>query len=63
MFESIRAAIDVLERDVATLDAHGLSGADAARYVALFARGERICAAGKTLTAARVSVTNAWQQR
>jgi hypothetical protein len=33
------------------------------RYVALFARGERICEAGKTLTAARVSVTNVWQQR
>lgn len=62
MFEKIRSSIDALEQAIAALEPGCVPGDDAATLVELFARGERICAAGKTLAAKRVDDSNVWRR-
>ena len=47
---------------VARLEPERLEGVDARTLTEMFARGERLCAAGKALAARRVAQTGAWQE-
>jgi hypothetical protein len=60
MFDEARAAIATLRSMVRALDPACLAGRDAAELLKLFTAGERVCAAGKTLLAARVADANGW---
>lgn len=53
-------SIDAIAAVVEALELAALSGADARRLAELFARGERLCAAGKLLAARRVSDSATW---
>jgi hypothetical protein len=52
---ALSSAIDVIARFVSGFEAGRYAGQDAATLVAWFTRAERLCAAGKTLAAARVA--------
>jgi hypothetical protein len=56
----VQGAIDEVEAVLASLDPDVLDGQLATRYVELFARLERLGAAGKALAARRVVATKAW---
>jgi hypothetical protein len=60
---SLRGAVTTLERLVAATDALSscMSGAEAEDLALLFARGERLCGAGKTVTAGRVADTGTYR--
>jgi hypothetical protein len=60
MNDELAAAIDRIEALVTTVDADCLDPRLAVQLVGLFARGERLCAAGKTLAAGRVDSSGAW---
>ncbi len=60
MFERVQRLVDQLEGEVRRLDPDCLDGGDAGRLAELFARGERLCATGKGLTARRFEDSNAW---
>lgn len=57
--EALSAALEVLASQVGLLDASCVSSDGARRLLALFVRGESICAAGKTVVARRVETSNA----
>ena len=61
MFEEVRGAVDDLETVTRELDPWLLDGNDAAALLETFARGERICAAAKSLLARRVEETKVWR--
>jgi hypothetical protein len=61
VFDDVRGAIDSLERMARGLDADCLDGSDAAELVAVATRGERICAALKTVGARRVEKAGTWK--
>ena len=52
--------IEALAGLVGRLDVAGLSGGDAAELTGLFARGERLCATAKAMTARRASQAGQW---
>ncbi len=52
------AAVEVLAAFVSALEPGRYSGTDAATLVSLFSRAERLCAAGKTVAAARAATAN-----
>jgi hypothetical protein len=54
-------AIEVLAAFVGTFEADRYSGADVAHLASEFTRGERLCAAGKTVAAARAAAANCHQ--
>ena len=62
MLAQVRDASDQLEAVLASLDPDVLEGAVAAEYVAVFAKVERLAAAGKALAARRVVATGVWQR-
>jgi hypothetical protein len=61
VFEEVRSAIAVLETVARALDPERFDGHDAAELLEDFARGERVCAAAKSLLARRVDETGAWR--
>jgi hypothetical protein len=62
MGDGLRAAIDQIKSVVAGLEPACFSASDAAGLFELFAEGERLCAAGKALLAARVADSGLWRQ-
>jgi hypothetical protein len=60
MYESLSSAVEAIEGIVATFEPTVLSGRDAVRLVDLFAKLERVAAAGRTLAGRRVEQTRAW---
>ena len=60
MLAQVRGATDEIETVLASLDPDVLDGSLAAEYVEVFARLERLAAAGKTLAARRVVATRSW---
>jgi hypothetical protein len=61
VFERLRSAVGDLEAVSRALDPGCLDGRAAASLVEVAARGERICAAIKSLAARKVEETNAWR--
>jgi Domain of unknown function (DUF222) len=61
VFAQIRSAVGALEAVSSGLEPWRLDGRDAARLVELAARGERICASIKALSARRVEETKVWR--
>jgi len=61
VFRRLRGVVEDLETVSRALDAGCLDGPAAASLVEMAARGERICAAIKSLAARRVEETNAWR--
>jgi hypothetical protein len=61
VFDQLHNALDLLERAVAELEPAHLDGPGAAKLVDLFARAERLCSAGKALTARRADEAGAWR--
>jgi len=61
LFEEVRSSISTLESVVRVLDPGRFDGHDAAALLEEFARGERVCAAAKSLLARRVEETNVWR--
>jgi len=61
MIDRVEAMTEALRGLVSGLDPGALSAVDAARLVELFAEGERLCAAGRTLAAGRVQRSPAWR--
>ncbi len=59
MFDQVRAALDTLEGVVRGFEPACVDGPDAVTVLELFARIERLAAAGKTLAAVRVEETGA----
>ena len=59
---TLSEAIEALAEVVDGIDPARTSGSDAARLVKLFERGERLCAAGKTLMAARAAECQEWSK-
>ncbi|HEY1990457.1 MAG TPA: hypothetical protein VGG43_13390, partial [Acidimicrobiales bacterium] len=58
---AVNRAFDVIASFVESFEPGRYSGGDAAELVTLFARGERLCAAGKTLAARRAADANQHQ--
>jgi hypothetical protein len=56
----LAGAVETVAGLVSGFDPAVLSGSDARRMAELFARGEKLCAAGKLLAAQRVADTSAW---
>lgn len=59
---TLSETIQALAEAVEGIDPARTSGADAARLVKIFERGERLCAAGKTLMAARAAECQEWSK-
>jgi hypothetical protein len=61
MFEQLSSALATVESVLAELEPELFEGLDAARLVELFAKLERLGAAGKALAARRVAESNVWR--
>jgi hypothetical protein len=61
-FPDLQPILKELRRAVNQLEPRSLSAAEAQTLVKLFAEGERLCAAGKTLAARRVERSGAWRE-
>ncbi|MBA3654476.1 MAG: DUF222 domain-containing protein [Actinobacteria bacterium] len=61
MLRDIEEAIGLLEPIVATLDPETLAADDAVLLVKVFGKGERLCAAAKSLAARRVAQCGTWR--
>ncbi|MGH9064731.1 MAG: hypothetical protein ACRD0L_12305, partial [Acidimicrobiales bacterium] len=57
MFRELQEAVGAIEAVLADLEPGALSGEDARAMVQVFARGERLCSAGKSLCGLRVHQT------
>ena len=57
MLDQVRAALTTLEEVVRDFEPRVLEAGDARTMLELFAKGERLCAAGKALTATRIEAT------
>ena len=62
MLEEVRSAVDALEGVARELDPLRFDGHCAAELLETFARGERLCAAAKSLLARRVEETKVWRE-
>jgi Domain of unknown function (DUF222) len=62
VFDEVRGAVSQLEEVLRDLDPGRVDGRDAAELLDVFARGERLCAAAKTLLARRVAETGVWRE-
>jgi Domain of unknown function (DUF222) len=62
VFEEVRTAVATLEVVARELDPALFEGRDAAVLLEVFGRGERVCAAAKTLLARRVDETGVWRK-
>ena len=62
MLEEVRSAVDALEAVARELDPLRFDGHCAAELLETFARGERLCAAAKSLLARRVEETKVWRE-
>jgi hypothetical protein len=62
VFPALEAAVARLDDVVRGLEPQVFDASGAARLVDVFARGERLCAAGKALAARRVDETGAWRE-
>jgi len=62
MLEEVRSAVATLEAAVRALTPGDLDGPGALRVLELFAKGERLCAAGKAISAKRVDETGVWRR-
>ncbi|HKH26054.1 MAG TPA: DUF222 domain-containing protein [Acidimicrobiia bacterium] len=62
MFEEVRSSVVALETVARELDPGRFDGHDAAALLETFARGERVCAAAKSLLARRVEETKVWRE-
>jgi Domain of unknown function (DUF222) len=62
VFDEVRRAVSQLEAVLRDLDPGRIDGRDAADLLEVFARGERLCAAAKTLLARRVEETGVWRE-
>jgi hypothetical protein len=62
MFDEVRSALSTLEGVMRDFEPGVLEAGDARTMVELFAKGERLCAAGKALSAARVAATGAHRE-
>jgi hypothetical protein len=63
VFEEVRTAVATLEVVARDLDPALFEGSDAAELLEVFGRGERVCAAARTLLARRVDDTGVWRVR
>ena len=61
VLEEISGAIEILERVVAVLEPATFDGPRAGDLATALARGERLCAAGKTFMARRVDDSRVWR--
>ena len=61
MFDEVRAALTTLEAVVRDFEPKVLAADDARTMLELFVKGERLCAAGKALTANRIHDTGAYR--
>jgi Domain of unknown function (DUF222) len=61
VFDEVRSAVVALEAVVRDLDPQRFEGRGAADLLETFVRGERVCAAAKSLLARRVEETKAWR--
>jgi Domain of unknown function (DUF222) len=61
VFEEVCTAVAALEAAARDLDPGRFEGRDAADLLELFGRGERACAAAKTVLARRVDETGVWR--
>ncbi|MGH9189699.1 MAG: hypothetical protein ACRD0Q_06670, partial [Acidimicrobiales bacterium] len=57
----LEAVVAELSEVVGRLEPERLRGDDAARLVDAFARGERLCGAGRALAARRVAESGTWK--
>jgi 5-methylcytosine-specific restriction endonuclease McrA len=62
MFDEVRSAVATLEGVVRDFEPKLLEASEARTMLELFAKGERLCAAGKGLTATRVEATGAHRE-
>jgi Domain of unknown function (DUF222) len=62
VLEEVRGAVDALEAVARELDPLRFDGHCAAELLETFARGERLCAAAKSLLARRVEQTKVWRE-
>jgi hypothetical protein len=62
MFEEVRSAVAALERVARGLDPERFDGPRAADLFEAFGRGERVCAAAKSLLALRVDKAGVWRE-
>jgi len=62
VLEEVRSSVDALEAIARELDPLRFDGQDAAALLATFARGERVCAAAKSLLARRIEETKVWRE-
>ncbi|MGH9000232.1 MAG: DUF222 domain-containing protein [Acidimicrobiia bacterium] len=62
MLDELRSVIEQLKVLAAAFDPKVVEGDAAMRFVAVFAEGERLCAAGKVLAAGRVSDAEVWRR-
>ena len=62
MLEEVRSSVDALEEVARELDPLPFEAHDAADLLATFVRGERICAAAKSLLARRIEETKVWRE-
>ena len=62
MLEEVRSSVDALEEVARELDPLPFDAHDAADLLATFVRGERICAAAKSLLARRIEETKVWRE-
>jgi hypothetical protein len=62
MLDEIRDAVETLEAAVGLLEPDCIDGRDAAALFDVVGRGERTCAAAKTLLARRVDETGVWKE-
>jgi 5-methylcytosine-specific restriction endonuclease McrA len=62
MFDEVRSAVATLEGVVRDFEPKLLEASDARTMLELFAKGERLCAAGKGLTACRIDETGAHRE-
>ena len=61
MFEEVRTAVAALEAAAREVEPDRFDGNDAADLLEVFGRGERVCAAAKTLLARRVAESGIWR--
>jgi hypothetical protein len=62
MFDKLDRGVELIREALQELDPDVLDGKGAVALVDKFAEGERLCAAGKTLGAKRVSDSGAWRK-
>ncbi len=61
LLADLKAAMAVIEAAVAELEPECLAAGDAVALVEVFARGERVCTAGRALAGRRVARASAWR--